>query len=564
MKRALLIAACGLLFAGMQAQTAKWSKSVENAVTLGDDMNGQAPTAVDNAGNVYVTGSFTQAFSFGNTNLDPIATSAYLGKYDANGNALWAVALKGAATITAITTDEQNNVYIAGTLADAVEVGSTDNNVKTINGKEGEVENQVSSFILAYDANGVLKANKVIWPETDAKVAAAVEPTEGNPLYMDFPSCQIKKIEACNGKLYASVSYTGDLTFDQVAWKGMYVNVYDFMYQDLQSLAIFSINATDLTQAESIANITVTEQLQSNQMEPEDLGFTVDNEDVYLCFLGNGNLTARIGGESKDYQFDYDGNTGIIAHSYVVASLKDGVVNAHVFERTPHDNISSFDVIGSMQADENSLYIGGTFQKTFPFDETKSATDACDLYAIALDKTTFEPQWSALSGLAEGNGDAEHFYENFSAMTLNDGTASVYGYVLSSQNNEQSMTSTFVYNFSDGVATSSEAPFVTGADLNGTTMAVLSANTTQMASTVNVYDTTESGAGISAVTTLATQRVGNTFYFAEPADITVYDLQGRTLMQEKDTTALSIDGLSDGLYILSDGASSMKVLKESF
>lgn len=557
MKRALLIAACGLLFAGAQAQTAKWSQSVENAVTSVDDMNFQAPTAVDNAGNVYVTGSFTQGFNFGNAYLEPIATSAYLGKYDANGNALWAVALKGAATITAITTDEQNNVYVAGTLADAVEVGSTDNNVKTINGKEGEVENQVSSFILAYDADGVLKATKVIWPETNKDVSASgvYFPEPG------FPYATIKHIETNNGRLYASFSYTGDISFDEVQWNGMYLNIFDLMYNDIVSYGLLSMDAANLTQAESVANITVTEQLQGNQMAPEDFGFTVDNGDVYLCFLGNGNLTARIGGESKDYQFDYDGNTGIIAHSYVVASLKDGVVNARTFDRTPHDNISSFDVIGFMQADDNSLYIGGTFQKTFPFDETKSATDACDLYAIALNKVSLEPQWSALSGLAEGNGDAEHFYENFSAMTVNNSTISVYGYTIHNQNNVENIANTFVYNFSDGKATSSEAPFVTGADLNGTTLSVLSADTTQLANTVNVYEVTESGEGISAVTTLSTQRVGNTFYFAEPADITVYDLQGRVLMQEKAATILSIDNLSEGLYILSDGTASIKVLK---
>ena len=73
------------------------------------------------------------------TVLDPIANSAYLAKYDAEGNVAWAVGLRGAATITAITTDEQNNVYVAGTLADAVEVGSTDGKTQTINGKAGEV-----------------------------------------------------------------------------------------------------------------------------------------------------------------------------------------------------------------------------------------------------------------------------------------------------------------------------------------------------------------------------------------------------------------------------------------
>ena len=177
MKRALLIAACCLFFAGMQAQAAeeqKWATSPLAAVASLGELNLQAPTAVDNAGNVFATGQFTQPISIGSAFLEPIANSAYLAKYDAEGNALWAVALRGAATITSIATDEANNVYIAGTLADAVEVGSTDNSkVQTISGKPGEIAYHVSSFIAAYNADGVLQATKVIWSEANADVAAS-------------------------------------------------------------------------------------------------------------------------------------------------------------------------------------------------------------------------------------------------------------------------------------------------------------------------------------------------------------------------------------------------------
>ena len=127
MRRTLLIAACSLFLAGTQAFAAdqqKWSKSVENTVSKWEELNLQAPTAVDNAGNTYATGAFTQPIVIGSVVLDPIANSAYLAKYNAEGNVAWAVGLRGAATITAITTDEQNNVYVAGTLADAVEVGN--------------------------------------------------------------------------------------------------------------------------------------------------------------------------------------------------------------------------------------------------------------------------------------------------------------------------------------------------------------------------------------------------------------------------------------------------------
>ena len=63
------------------------------------------------------------------------------------------------------------------------------------------------------------------------------------------------------------------------------------------------------------------------------------------------------------------------------------------------------------------------------------------------------------------------------------------------------------------------------------------------------------------MTALETQRVGNTFYFTEPTDVDVYDLQGRMLMQEKAATTLSIDNLNRGIYILSSGTATLKVSK---
>ena len=54
MRRTLLIAAYSLFLAGTQAFAAdqqKWSKSVENTVSKWEELNLQAPTAVDNAGN---------------------------------------------------------------------------------------------------------------------------------------------------------------------------------------------------------------------------------------------------------------------------------------------------------------------------------------------------------------------------------------------------------------------------------------------------------------------------------------------------------------------------------
>ena len=142
MKKTLLIASLGLLSMNLQTQAEglqEWTAKVTGVSTI-DELYLQAPVCVDQAGSTYTTGQFTQPITIGSTTLEPIANSAYLAKYHADGTAAWAIGLSGAATITSVTTDESNNVYIAGTFADVVLVGSTDGKTQEIKGAENKSE----------------------------------------------------------------------------------------------------------------------------------------------------------------------------------------------------------------------------------------------------------------------------------------------------------------------------------------------------------------------------------------------------------------------------------------
>lgn len=560
MRRTLLIAACSLFLAGTQAFAAdqqKWSKSVENTVSKWEELNLQAPTAVDNAGNTYATGAFTQPIVIGSTVLDPIANSDYLAKYDAEGNVAWAVGLRGAATITAITTDEQNNVYVAGTLADAVEVGSTDGKTQTINGKTGEVANQVSSFIAAYSAEGALKATKVIWSEANAEIASSglYVPQEG------FPYIKINHIEVSNGTLYASARHTGDVTVGNVQWKGIYMNIFDLMYDDLISAGIFSLNASTLDNAESVAQIGVKTQLGGDQMGIESINFTTESNSIYLCFAANGTLTFTYPNGSEDITLAFDNSNGMVEHAFITATIQDGKATTKIFHADSHDNGASYNNIGKMQIEGNTLYIGGTFHQMMPFDNKLTHVGGCDLFATALDKNSLEIQWVAQSGLDEGNGDAQHFNENFNTMVVNNGQVCLYGYA--EERASHKVTASLAYTCTNTSTTKGEDIFVTGADINGTTKALLSASTTDFSTTLAAYTVSE-GDGINGVKALSAQRVGNTFYFTEPNDIAVYDLQGRMLKQANHATSVSIDDLNQGIYILSNGKNTLKINKLSY
>lgn len=552
MKKTLLIASLGLLSMSLQIQAEEvntWSAKI-TGVTSAEDLYLQAPVCIDNAGSTYTTGQFTEAITIGSTTLEPVANSAYLAKYNADGTSAWAISLSGAATITSVTTDESNNVYIAGTFADVVTVGSTDGKTQEIKGLEGA--DKTTSFIASYNANGELQAVRSFQAQVNAEVANSgmYEVIDG------YPYISIGHIEASNGKIYASATHTGDVSIDDMKWNGMYLNVFDFMYSDLESGGIFALNATDLKGATSVAHIGVSEQLQYTQMGFENLNFTVDNGTVYLCFVANGKIKYDAAGKSEEITLTYD-DLGSFEHAYIVSSIKDATVNTKTFHAPAHTESAAYNRIGALKADDKNLYIGGTFFQQLAFNNEQTHTDGTDLFVAALNKETLELQWSNVSGLSEGDG--KYFSENFNTMTVNNGVVSVYGYVLQDQNNEKKITSALEYCFTSSGATDEHATIlITGADRKGETSALRSVNTESNEATLSV---SAPSTGIQNVPVLETQRVGNTFFFDQATDVQVYDLQGRLLKQAQKVTSVNIDNLQQGIYVLSDGKASVKVQK---
>lgn len=552
MKKTLLIASLGLLSMNLQAQTSElqeWTAKI-TGVTSAEDLYLQAPVCIDNAGSTYTTGQFTEVITIGSTTLEPVANSAYLAKYNADGTAAWAIGLSGAATITSVTTDESNNVYIAGTFADVVKVGSTDGKTQEIKGLEGA--DKTTSFIASYNANGELQAVRSFQAQVNAEVANSgmYEVIDG------YPYISIGHIEASNGKIYASATHTGDVSIDDMKWNGMYLNVFDFMYSDLESGGIFALNATDLKDATSVAHIGVSEQLQYTQMGFENLNFTVDNGTVYLCFVANGKIKYDAAGKSEEITLTYD-DLGSFEHAYIVSSIKDATVNTKTFHAPAHTESAAYNRIGALKADDKNLYIGGTFFQQLAFNNEQTHTDGTDLFVAALNKETLELQWSNVSGLSEGDG--KYFSENFNTMTVNNGVVSVYGYVLQDQNNEKKITSALEYSFAGSGATNENATvLITGADRKGETSALRSIDTESHEATLSVSAPTT---GIQNVPVLETQRVGNTFFFDQATDVQVYDLQGRLLKQAQKVTSVNIDNLQQGIYVLSNGKASVKVQK---
>lgn len=117
MKKLLTIISL-LIFIQAKAQTPSWSwarcsKTGNDTTSLGEGWC----NAADSVGNNYVGGTFKDTLIFGiDTLTESIGLTAFVAKYDAFGNIMWARQPKGNAYswIMSIASDNSGNVYVAG------------------------------------------------------------------------------------------------------------------------------------------------------------------------------------------------------------------------------------------------------------------------------------------------------------------------------------------------------------------------------------------------------------------------------------------------------------------
>ena len=327
--------------------TLSWSSEVQAHAT--DVKYGAwaqtSPIAAVSDGTVYVTGTFDQEITLNplNTALVPVAKSAFLAKYGKDGNALWAVALQGAATITAVSADE-NGVVVAGVFADEVKVGSEGSEGTTITGMADNA-NEVSAFILRYDASGKLLASKVIVPELDEElVNSFMYFPEGDDTYFK-PS----QVQLDGEKVYLSAKYSAvNKLSDALTLNGSAVNVFDFMYMDIASMAIVSFD-TNLENPELVYDVKTSEALSYNQMEPTSLTFTVADGKVWAAGSGYGTLVV-CGQQTGTLEYIMDGEGNNEYGMFIINPVKGvEVFHAQATDRSNIDEALIFYIINSRE-----------------------------------------------------------------------------------------------------------------------------------------------------------------------------------------------------------------------
>lgn len=456
-----LLSTCALFLAvAANAQvpgTSLWSQT-HAAASETSALYRRAPLAVAADGSVVATGSFDQDLTIGATTLEPIATSAYVAKYSEQGAALWAVALRGAAQINAVSTDAEGNVFVAGTFADAVIVGSTNEKTETIQGKANE-NNKVSAFVAKYNAEGQLQAVRTILPSGEdlGMIGELMYAPEAGDVFVR-PS----KLQVADGKVYLSLFYTGNVAVDAVNWEGRYVNVWGFMAMDLPSAGILAFDAANLSNATAVALYQNEEQLSDVDIRAEDVNFLLDGGQLYAAFVGSGKkvLTTAAGTEKFETTAIYEGAQD---HAFVVANI-GATTTVKLFNNAEHGEMYSTDLVRAMAVKDNNLYLGGTFFGKLPFNQEVASEGAADLFVAALNKSDLSVQWAKASGVNEG--DATQLQEVMTGMLVKKDGVFATGYT--EKKGDRSVAGVLSFNFAaDGVSEANEARLVGATATNG-------------------------------------------------------------------------------------------------
>lgn len=547
-----------------------WTANLTTTEKATDLQRGAAMT-IDNEGNSIVTGTYTKDIEFANSYLEPIATSAFIAKYDKAGNKKWAAGLKGAATITAVTNDTEGNVYAAGVFADKVEILNGNGDSKEIiNGMDGKTA-QVSAFIVKYNKEGEYVASKVVIPEQVRNDEGYGDP---NPNFI--PS----KLIASNGKVYLAASFQGNVKINDLALVGQYGSLFGIYTWDVPTFAIVSLSA-NFDNTELVAQLAATDMETEVGYGAEVANFTTDGSKVYAAFVAYGNdLTLKSANDSKqitDLLNSVTGEETKYEHAYIIATIENGNITS---TKTYHSKIDNnlreakFNTIDQMAFNNGNLYLAGTFNEAFPFDNTKGYTDGCDTFIASLKASDLSKNWALTSGYKDG--DAKMTAEVVTGMAVYNDEIHLTGWAEQSKNHFVDTPLNFYIDTETvhtemKVEVGADAIFATSVAHNGIYTIAQSDNRTMIADedkakegiyTYSFYnDGDETGVKQIAANDNNISRNGNTVTLAKAADIYLYTASGMLVKKANNASSMSLANVAAGIYMVKAGKQTIKIVK---
>lgn len=558
MKRILFIIAISLFFLpGIQAQdvTPLWEKSKPVAREAGRQL-AKEHLAVTADGELYAAGRFSETFAFAGQDLEPIANSSYLIKYDNNGNELWGVSIAGAAAVTGITLDETGNVFLTGSMADEVVFNTTSGTAITKKGVTGT--ELISAFVAKYNAAGAVQAVEVF------------NPVELDVEYEATPEIYFSDIQAVEGKTYVSAILKGKVTNNEITISSTTANLWGIgYYVDLQSGFILSLT-DDLKFENVISEISATENNGMVMIDVFDAVFTIDNNVMYIGYVATGNQTMKIGSNTKDITLNTpEGGAWQYVYQFAAYNLSTKATPIYKDYIVEHDAGFNRCRLTQLTPTAESIIAEGTFNGApLVFDNTLEHKGADDVFAVILKKSDFTVIKAFTSGIDEGDPNKNEeiwFASSFAGNNLIQ--------IIMTSSTEETPTTAYVLNVdleqnTSKVLNQNTAMLPTGLSVKGLNGAVSIVNPSTSTINYKMGELIVSSAKALQATDIAIypNPVLNTINFSEACDVELIGITGSLIKTAQSVTSLDVSNLASGIYFVSvtneKGSETIKIVKK--
>lgn len=527
--------------------TTAWTDNL-STVEKSENLVRSTPVAIDKDGNAIVTGSYDKDLAFGNDLESVTANDQFIAKYDKNGKKLWATGIQGKVSITAVTTDDEGNIYVAGNFAESVNVLSKNGEGQVIQGMSDESAG--ACFIVKYNKNGERQLVKTIMPTADASVI-----TDDIIWAQQEPSFNVNKIEVANGKLYLSATYKEICKIGDLTLTGKFVNS-DGIIADAPSASVVSLDAATLDNAKELVTLSAKEKETSeNIYGPEDINFTVDGATLYVGFVAKGKeVTLKTVKGEENISFAYE--IGAQEHAFVLAKVEGDNATTKVYNAPTSEAGFSWNFMDEMVCKNGKLYVAGTFNEANPFDNTVTFKKNCDIYVAALNANDLTKEWVAASGFDEG--ETNKTAEVVTGMVVKGDNVIVTGWAEETDHHTVNTPLTYTVD-ANGHMTQGAETLVTAMATNGTN--VLTESDKDGAYIYTYYTNTPETGIKQLVKAEGVSRQGDVLSFTKAADITVYATSGACVKAVKNATSVSLEGLAKGVYVVKAGDKCIKVAK---
>jgi len=377
----LLLALCPLLSPAENIQWTSDFSTLASAETYTDKYAPvPAPMAIGCKGTVFLTGRFDLPFLFGDKLLEPVATSAYLAAMDDHGTPLWCVGLLGACRITTVTTDEEENVYVAGLFADDVIAESTDGTSQTLTGST-DTHEMANAFLACYSSTGQLKAIQTIVLSKNSALAS-------KEAYEFDSTFRPVSLGICKGRVWLAARFGGTFTMEGLTRTSGYINGMGVLY-DAVTLEVLSFSQEDLggVREELCMQNTTLENATGNNAC--SICLACDTDEVYVALISTGSATLTMGSTSQEISAGTDVYCSLIAQP---VSGKVSNLGQHTGDRYWYAN-----EVNAMQVQGDKLYLAGTQSSPLAFSPAQPDL-WCDQWTSCLSKEDFSLCWSTITG----------------------------------------------------------------------------------------------------------------------------------------------------------------------